>query len=106
MTIAELAERQEQALAEARAAYDEISADGVNESRALELEREHDTAMAEYDRLGKRANQLTALEQAEQRVGLPDPNRPEGNDVRLGGTVPGDTATLAPEMRKRGNPKH
>jgi len=65
MTIAELRAKQEQVLAQARTALDDISADGVTEERASELETQHDKAMAEYDRLGTRADRAEALEKRE-----------------------------------------
>lgn len=99
MTIMELAERQEQALAEARTTLTEISADNVTEERASELETKHDNAMAEYDRLGKRLEQVRALEQAEQRLNAPDPNRPTGRSIRPGGASLENVTTLTPEMR-------
>jgi len=51
MTIKELRERQAVIVAEARERLDQI--DKADEARAKELETQHDTAMAEYDRLEK-----------------------------------------------------
>jgi HK97 family phage major capsid protein len=51
MTIKELRERQAVIVSEARERLDQI--DKADEARAKELETQHDTAMAEYDRLEK-----------------------------------------------------
>lgn len=50
--LKDLRERQEQIVSEARERLDQISA-ATDEARAAELESQHDTAMAEYDRLEK-----------------------------------------------------
>jgi HK97 family phage major capsid protein len=51
MTIKELRERQATIVAEARERLDQI--DKADEARTKELEAQHDTAMAEYDRIEK-----------------------------------------------------
>lgn len=63
----DLRERQEQIVAEARERLDQISA-ATDEARAAELESQHDTAMAEYDRLEKQIAREENLARIEQRT--------------------------------------
>lgn len=53
MKISELRSKQEQLVADARAALAEIN-DDTPEARATELNEQHDRAMAEYDRIEAR----------------------------------------------------
>lgn len=69
MTIKELRERQAKIVAEARERLDQI--DKADEARTKELEVQHDTAMAEYDRLEAqiaREEELAAIEQRAEEV--------------------------------------
>ena len=50
MTVKELNEKREKLVADARAALEEITKN-TDESRAAELDKRHDTIMAEFDRL-------------------------------------------------------
>lgn len=66
MALKELREKQAKIVVEARERLDQI--DKADEARAKELEAAHDTAMAEYDRLGKqieREERVEALEKQE-----------------------------------------
>lgn len=65
--LKDLRERQEQIVAEARERLDQISA-ATDEARAAELESQHDTAMAEYDRLEKQITREETLARIEQRT--------------------------------------
>lgn len=65
--IKELREKQATVITEARARLDEINAN-TDESRAAELEDQHDKAMAEYDRLGKLIEREEATVEAERRT--------------------------------------
>lgn len=65
--LKDLRERQEQIVAEARERLDQISA-ATDEARAAELESQHDTAMAEYDRLEKQISREETLARIEQRT--------------------------------------
>lgn len=65
--LKELRGRQEQIVAEARERLDQISA-ATDESRAAELEIQHDAAMAEYDRLEKQITREEHLARLEQRA--------------------------------------
>lgn len=78
--IKELRQKQEQIVVEARERLDQINA-CTDETRAKELETQHDTAMAEHDRLDKeieREEKLLALEnraeeqRSRQRPLMPD----------------------------------
>lgn len=65
--LKDLRERQEQIVSEARERLDQISA-ATDEARAAELESQHDTAMAEYDRLEKQITREETLARIEQRT--------------------------------------
>lgn len=65
--LKDLRERQEQIVSEARERLDQISA-ATDEARAAELESQHDTAMAEYDRLEKQITREENLARIEQRT--------------------------------------
>jgi HK97 family phage major capsid protein len=88
--IKELRERQAKIVTEARERLDQITAT-TDETRAKELETQHDTAMAEYDRLGKqieREEKVAGMEQRaeEQRAR----QRPEPGDSESRGQDAGD----------------
>lgn len=68
--IRELRDRQARITAEARERLDQIQAE-TDEARAAELESQHDTAMAEYDRLEgliEREERLAAMEAQQEEV--------------------------------------
>jgi len=65
--IAELRERQQKLVAEARERLDQITSE-TDEGRAKELETQHDAAMAEYDKLEKVIERETKLEALEKRA--------------------------------------
>lgn len=73
-TIVELRERQQKHVADAREALDQI--DDANETRAKELEEQHDRAMAEFDKIEAKIERLQKLESAEDRADQGDPRRP------------------------------
>src|SRR3546814_14882379 len=77
-------ERQAQIVAEARERTDQITA-STDEARTTELETQHDTAMAEYDRLEtliQREEHVAELEAraAEREEGERSRQRPNGGD--------------------------
>src|SRR3546814_6526214 len=77
-------ERQAQIVAEARERTDQITA-STDEARTTELETQHDTAMAEYDRLEtliQREEHVAELEAraAEREAGERPRQRPNGGD--------------------------
>lgn len=65
--IKELTERQNIIVAEARERLDQISA-ATDEARAAELERQHDTAMAEFDKIQAQIDREEKLAAAEARA--------------------------------------
>lgn len=73
-TIVELRERQQKHVADAREALDAI--DDADETRAKELEEQHDRAMADFDKLEAKIERLQKLEAAEDRADQGDPRRP------------------------------
>src|SRR3546814_19776964 len=84
MTIKEMRERQAQIVAEARERTDQITA-STDEARTTELETQHDTAMAEYDRLEtliQREEHVAELEAraAEREEGQRPRQRPHADD--------------------------
>ncbi|RYM12875.1 phage major capsid protein [Sphingobium cupriresistens] len=85
--LKDLRERQEQIVSEARERLDQISA-ATDEARAAELESQHDTAMAEYDRLEKQITREEHLARLEQRA--------EETRARLR-PIPGDTEARSPD---------
>lgn len=66
-TINELRERQAVITAEARERLDQITAT-TDEARVRELETQHDTAMAEYDRVGVQIQRMEQVEAMERRA--------------------------------------
>ena len=78
--LIELRDQQAELLAQARARLDEIT-DDTDESRAAEIEAEHDRMMDEYDRLGERCARLERVEAAEEQENRADRRRPRGDDV-------------------------
>lgn len=89
MPLKELRDRQDQILAEARERLDQIGK--ADEARAKELETQHDTAMAEYDRLGAQIEREERLEklqkEAEERRKA---HRPAPGDTRADGQDAGE----------------
>lgn len=79
MTIKELREKQATIVAEARERLDQI--DSADETRAKELETQHDTAMAEYDRLEaqivREEKQLALEKRAEEARKVQRPTPPD-----------------------------
>lgn len=65
--LIEVREKQQKLVADARESLDAIN-DDVSETRAAELEKQHDDAMAEYDKLEERAKRLEKVQEAEQRA--------------------------------------
>jgi len=74
--VKELREKQQKLVAEAREALNKIT-DSTDESRAAELETQHDRAMAEYDKLDARAAKLEKLNSAESNLDAPAEPAPE-----------------------------
>ena len=78
--ITELREKQAALLAQARERLDEINAN-TDESRAAELESQHDAAMAEHDRIDKQIEREERMERVEQRANeLREQRRPIPKD--------------------------
>lgn len=76
--LKEIREKQARLIAQAREHFDKAASD---ETRAAEYEAEYDKAMAEHDKLEKRAVSLQKLLAAEERGRAADPKRPRGDDV-------------------------
>jgi HK97 family phage major capsid protein len=96
MTLAALREKQARIVAEARERLAEIK-DDTPAARVAELETQHDTAMAEYDRLEKNAVREEALiaKEAALAAVADESRRPGGGDAVV---VPGSqTQTETPE---------
>ena len=88
MAVKELRDRMAQIVAEARERLDQINT--ADEGRAKELEIQHDTAMAEYDRLEKqieREDKLASLERRAEEVRAQQ--RPTMGDGRTAARVEG-----------------
>lgn len=79
MTIAELRAKQEKLVADARAALADIK-DDTPETRAAELNEQHDRAMAEYDRIEGRIAREQKLAAREAELNAADDRRPNGED--------------------------
>ena len=78
--ITELREKQAALVAQARERLDEINAN-TDESRAAELESQHDAAMAEHDRIDKQIEREERMERVEQRANeLREQRRPIPKD--------------------------
>lgn len=78
--LKELREKQATVLAEARARLDDITKN-TDESRAAELETQHDAAMTEYDRLEGLCKRMERLDTAEARGReLQEQRRPNRED--------------------------
>ena len=95
--IRELQDRQNAILAEARERLDQITAT-TEEARAAELERQHDAAMAEHDRLGKaieREQRVAAAEAAAEA-------RSEEERAKMR-PRPGDTTAPAKDEPSKGD---
>lgn len=80
--LTELREKQQKYIHDAREALDQI--DSVDESRAKELEEQHDRAMEKHDQIEEQAKRLQKIADAEQRLSnSPAPEvperKPEGN---------------------------
>jgi len=66
--LKELREKQQKLVAEAREFLDEIEKDGIDESRAKELEASYDKAMASHDALEEKVQRELQLQRAEQQA--------------------------------------
>lgn len=82
--ITELREKQQKLVSDARALLADIK-DDTAEARVAELESQHDTAMAEYDRLEARIKREEALEARERDLNAADDRRPNGEDRSVQG---------------------
>jgi len=94
--IKELREKQATIVSEARERLGQI--DNADEARARELETQHDTAMAEYDRIGKqieREEHLAGLEKKQEEARARQ--RPHSRD---GGEARGQEEGEAPTYRE------
>ncbi len=94
--IKELREKQATIVSEARERLSQI--DGADETRARELETQHDAAMAEYDRIGKqieREEHLAGLEKRQEEARARQ--RPHARD---GGEARGQDEGDAPTYRQ------
>ena len=94
----ELREKQAKLVAQARAALDEM--DGADETRAAELEKRHDTIMAEYDQIDKQLERIERLNAAEARASeraerAAAARRPTPDDGQTGAAEP----ATAPDPR-------
>jgi len=76
--ITELREKQQKLVADARALLADIK-DDTAEARVVELEIQHDAAMAEYDRLEARIKREEALEERERELNAADERRPSAD---------------------------
>lgn len=85
-TVKELREQQARIATNARAKFDEITANTPAE-RAAEIEREFDVMMADHDSLGAKIVRAQKLEEIEGRAHQGDPRAPRGRDSE---TPPGD----------------
>jgi len=95
MSLKDLQDKQAQIVSEARERLDQINA-ATDEGRAKELEIQHDTAMAEYDRLSARIEREQKQAQMEQRAeGLRAAQRP----LVAGGEASAQDAGSAPTYR-------
>ncbi|WP_442580723.1 phage major capsid protein [Mesorhizobium sp. ASY16-5R] len=86
--LKELREQQARIATNARAKLEEIKDDTPAE-RAAEIETEFDAMMADYDKLGEKAERLSRLEDAEKRTNAPDPRRPRGDNGEQRGVETG-----------------
>ncbi|MGH0354625.1 phage major capsid protein [Sinorhizobium meliloti] len=82
--ITELREKQQKLVSDARALLADIK-DDTAEARVAELESQHDSAMAEYDRLEARIKREEALETRERDLNAADNRRPNGEDRSVQG---------------------
>lgn len=90
--IKELREKQAKIVVEARERLDQI--DKADEARAKELEAQHDTAMAEYDRLEKQIEREERMAQIEAKAEeTRAKQRPIGQDGEAAGHDEGETIT-------------
>lgn len=100
MDLIELRERQSRIISEARDRLDSIGAD-TPEARVAEIHRQHDEAIAEFDRLQGIIDRQQALQDGEGRsAGDPD-RRPNREDRQAGGDAEPMTYALRPEQRLR-----
>lgn len=93
MKISELRSKQEQLVADARAALAEIK-DDTPEARATELNEQHDRAMAEYDRIEARIGREQKLAEREAELNAADDRRPNGEDRSVNGGRQEDAADV------------
>lgn len=79
--LIELREKQQELVAKARDALDQL--DNADEARAAELETQHDAWMAEHDKLEARIKREQELEERQSRLAAADdnPRKPEKRDA-------------------------
>lgn len=116
-TLKELRDKQLKLVADARVKLDEISAEGVAEARAKELETEYDAVMAEHDKIeadcvrqeeqdAKKAKleaRQEELKAKEAALNTPDPRRPTGEDRAAPGAGEDEKPLDDEEYRKAFN---
>jgi HK97 family phage major capsid protein len=95
MSLKDLQDKQAQIVSEARERLDQINA-ATDEGRAKELEIQHDTAMAEYDRLSARIEREQKQAQMEQRA---ESLRAAQRPLVAGGEAAAQDAGSAPTYR-------
>lgn len=95
MSLKDLQDKQAQIVSEARERLDQINA-ATDEGRAKELEAQHDTAMAEYDRLAARIEREQKQAQMEQRA---ESLRAAQRPLVTGGEAAAQDAGSAPTYR-------
>jgi HK97 family phage major capsid protein len=81
MTVAELRQKQQKLVADARAKLEEIK-DDTPEARAKEIEAEYDRIMAEYDAIDRRATQIEQIESREAALASAMSRRPAAGEDR------------------------
>lgn len=84
MTIVEMRAKQEELVAQARALLAEIK-DDTAEARVVELEGQHDKAIADYDKYEARIKREEAIEERAAALDAADERRPTGEDRALKG---------------------
>lgn len=100
--LKELRAKQAKLVAEARARLAEISA-STDESRAKELEIQHDAAMAEYDRLQGQIDRIVSVDERDASLRAVDEDRRPGREDRSGredrGNDPTGLSSDDPQIR-------
>ncbi|GAB5460888.1 phage major capsid protein [Hoeflea alexandrii] len=102
--VKELRAEQSRIAEAARQKYEQVS-DNTPKARVIEIEREFDAMMAEYDAIGAAITRLERFESIAKDIDKPDPRRPGGNvTFRSDGAngvdlIDVDAAGLTREMR-------